>query len=26
VEDYVPKVAFEGREGRERLRVLRKVS
>ena len=26
VEDYVPAVAFEGREGRERLRVLRKVS
>ena len=25
VEDYVPKVAFEGREGRERLRVLRKL-
>ena len=25
VEDYVPKVAFEGREGRERLRVLKKV-
>jgi hypothetical protein len=26
VEDYVPKVAFEGREERERLRVLRKIS
>ena len=25
VEDYVPKVAFPGREGRERVRVLRKV-
>lgn len=25
VEDYVPKVAFEGREERERLRVLRKL-
>jgi hypothetical protein len=24
VADYVPEVAFEGREGRERLRVLRK--
>lgn len=24
-EDYVPDVAFEGREGRERVRVLRKV-
>lgn len=24
VEDYVPEVAFEGREGRERLRVLRR--
>lgn len=26
VEDYVPDVAFEGREGRERLRVLRRVA
>ncbi len=26
VEDYVPDVAFEGREGRERLRVLRKTA
>lgn len=26
VTDYVPDVAFDGREGRERLRVLRKVS
>lgn len=25
LEDYVPSVAFPGREGRERLRVLRKV-
>ena len=25
VEDYVPDVAFEGRDGRERVRVLRKV-
>lgn len=25
VEDYVPDVAFDGREGRERLRVLRRV-
>jgi methyl halide transferase len=25
VEDYVPKVAYPGREGRERVRVLRKV-
>jgi SAM-dependent methyltransferase len=25
LEDYVPDVAFEGREGRERLRVLRRV-
>ncbi len=25
VEDYVPEVAFEGREGRERMRVLRRV-
>jgi methyl halide transferase len=25
VEDYVPKVAFDGREGRERVRVLRRV-
>jgi len=25
VEDYVPKVAFGGREGRERVRVLRRV-
>lgn len=26
VEDYVPEVAFAGREGRERVRVLRKVA
>lgn len=26
VEDYVPTVAFAGREGRERLRVLRRVA
>ncbi|KAB2660427.1 MAG: methyltransferase domain-containing protein [Verrucomicrobia bacterium] len=26
VEDYVPDVAFEGREGRERVRVLRRVA
>jgi hypothetical protein len=25
VEDYVPKVAFPGREGRERVRVMRKL-
>lgn len=25
VDDYIPDVAFEGREGRERLRVLRRV-
>jgi methyl halide transferase len=25
LEDYVPKVSFDGREGRERLRVLRKL-
>jgi len=25
VEDYVPDVAFPGREGRERMRVLRRV-
>ncbi|MBI3416614.1 MAG: methyltransferase domain-containing protein [Verrucomicrobia bacterium] len=25
VEDYVPDVAFDGREGRERIRVLRRV-
>jgi SAM-dependent methyltransferase len=25
VDDYVPDIAFEGREGRERLRVLRRV-
>jgi methyl halide transferase len=25
VEDYVPDVAFSGREGRERVRVLRRV-
>jgi hypothetical protein len=25
VEDYVPKVAYPGREGRERVRVLRKI-
>ena len=25
VEDYVPDVAFPGREGRERVRVLRRV-
>ncbi|MGZ8899312.1 MAG: methyltransferase domain-containing protein, partial [Limisphaerales bacterium] len=25
VEDYVPAVAFAGREGRERVRVLRKL-
>lgn len=26
VEDYVPDVAFAGREGRERVRVLRRVT
>lgn len=26
VEDYIPDVAYEGREGRERLRVLRRVA
>jgi hypothetical protein len=26
VEDYTPDVAFEGREGRERLRVLRRLA
>lgn len=26
VEDYIPEVAYQGREGRERLRVLRKAS
>ena len=26
VEDYVPDVSFPGREGRERLRVLRRVA
>ena len=26
VEDYVPDVAFDGREGRERLRVLRRLA
>ena len=26
VEDYVPDVAFPGREGRERVRVLRRVT
>jgi hypothetical protein len=25
VEDYVPQVAFSGREGRERVRVLKKL-
>ena len=25
VEDYVPNVSFKGREGRERVRVLRRV-
>ena len=25
IEDYVPEVAFEGREGRERVRVLRRL-
>lgn len=25
VEDYVPEVAFAGREGRERLRVLKRI-
>ncbi len=25
LEDYVPDVAFPGREGRERVRVLRRV-
>jgi hypothetical protein len=25
VDDYVPNVAFPGREGRERVRVLRRV-
>lgn len=26
LEDYVPEVAYEGREGRERLRVLRRIA
>jgi hypothetical protein len=26
VEDYVPDVAFSGREGRERVRVLRRTA
>jgi hypothetical protein len=26
VDDYVPNVAFPGREGRERVRVLRRVT
>lgn len=26
IEDYIPEVAFEGREGRERVRVLKRIS